>query len=276
MEFIDFSFWDFLDIFLTAFLFYNVYLLIRNTAAIKIFVGLASMYVLWLIVKALDMKLLGGILGHVTGVGVLAIIIVFQQEIRKFFILVSSKYISGIEERIKEWLKADKKPEYSVKIWSIANACVKMSKQKTGALIVLKKKYLPEQIIESGVTVDALTTAIMLTTIFSKNGPMHDGAVIIENDRIVAAKCILPLSHRKDLPPSFGLRHRAAAAAAEQSDSFVLTVSEETGSISWFYRNSFASGLSIEELRQVLERQFLPNSDSENKWAKALVKYEKN
>ena len=256
MEFIQLTIWDIIDIFLTAFLFYNVYLLIRNTAAIKIFFGLASMYIVWIIVKALDMKLLGGILGHVTGLGALAIIIVFQQEIRKFFLLVSNKYLSHIEEKIKSLVDKQKQQTTKLKIWAIANACVKMSKEKTGALIVIQDGFLPERIIESGAEVDALTTSLMLRTIFKRNSPMHDGAVVIRDDRIVAAKCILPLSHRSDFPPSFGLRHRAAAAAAEQSNSFVVTVSEETGHISWFYKDDFATKLTIAELRQKLETQF--------------------
>ncbi len=275
MEFIDFSFWDFLDIFLTAFLFYNVYLIIKNTAAMKIFVGLASTYILWLMVEALKMRLLGAILGHVIGLGAMVIIIVFQQEIRKFFILLSSKYVGGIEVKIKSWFRTNENSNYSVKIWSVANACVKMSKQKTGALIILKKDYFPDEIKESGVEVDAMTTAIMLTTIFMKNGPMHDGAVIIENDRIVAAKCILPLSEKKDFPSFFGLRHRAAATAAEVSDSLVLTVSEETGGISWFYKEQYANNITFMELRRVLEKHFSvekKDKNEKNEKLKSLVK----
>ena len=256
MEFIEISIWDILDILLTAFLFYNVYLLIKETAAIKIFFGLASMYILWIIVKALDMKLLGGILGHVTGLGVLAIIIVFQQDIRKFFLLVSNKYFSQIESRIKQIFSGGKDEKTELRIWAVANACVKMSKEKVGALIVIRTGFIPDRILESGTVVDALTTSAMLRTIFSKNSPMHDGAVIIDKNRRAAAKCILPLSHRSDFPSNFGLRHRAAAAAAEQSSSFVITVSEETGKISWFHQDEFDTDLSIAQLRQKLEMQF--------------------
>ncbi len=257
MRFISFTFLDFLDIFLTAFLLYSVYKLIRNTASFKIIMPLAVLYGLGKVIDAFDMKLLGSIMEYVTGLSLLIIIIVFQQDIRNFLLLINNKYLSKIKIFVETLLNNHEKTiQSTLKISEITNACVRMSREKTGALIILKKNYLPKDIVESGVRIDALTSTIMLETIFKKNAPMHDGAVVIENQRIIAAKCILPLTERKDLPAFFGLRHRAATSIAELSDSLIITVSEETGGISWFYKNNFKSRITERELKEVIEKHF--------------------
>ncbi|MEA2041186.1 MAG: diadenylate cyclase CdaA [Bacteroidota bacterium] len=262
LNFLELGVIDIIDIILTAFLFYNVYIIIKRTNAIRIFIGLVFIYAVWLVVNALHMKLLGGILGYVTGVGALTIIIVFQQEIRKFFILLSNRYLTDIDKKILIFFKFETKKEYTVKIWSIAGACAKLAKEQIGALIVIPNEPLTNNILESGVKIDAVTSAALLQSIFAKTTPLHDGAVIINKKRISLAGCVLPLSSRKNFPVSFGLRHRAAAGMAESFDCCVISVSEERGEISWFYRNEFVRNLTVSQLRKKLEAEY--NSVSEN------------
>ena len=254
--FITIRFLDILDILLVAFLLYQIYNLIRGTTAINIFIGIFSLYLLWLIVKALNMSLLSSILGQVIGVGVIALIIVFQQEIRRFLLIISTRYIRSRKFSFEKIFSFGEKRAYEVKIDSIVNACSNMSAFKTGALIAISKKSDLMSFIRTGDVLNADTSSRLLESIFFKNSPLHDGAVIIKRDKIAAARCVLPTTERIDLPPQFGMRHRAALGIAEKTDAVVVLVSEETGAISYAKQENIETNIGPNRLRQILEKEF--------------------
>jgi uncharacterized protein (TIGR00159 family) len=247
---------DVIDILLVAFIMYQVYLLIRGTAAMNIFIGILSVYLLWIIVKALNMQLLGTILGQVIGVGVIALIVVFQQEIRRFLIFIGNRYLKRNRLSFEKVFPVVFGGQPNVKIKSIIKACLNMSKTKTGALIVLGRKSELSVFAETGDILDANTSSRLLESIFYKNSPLHDGAVIIINDRIAAARCVLPVSENLNLPPNFGLRHKAGLGMSEQTDSIVIIVSEETGSISLAEHGNIYSDMDLKDLSRKLEREY--------------------
>ncbi len=207
------------------------------------------------------MKLISSILGHVMGVGVIALLIVFQQEVRKFFMLLTNKYLSKIDISFKNLLPFIKNEEPNVKVWSIVKACTSLSKQKTGGLITIVRESELPAIIETGININANTSSQLIENLFFKNSPLHDGAIIIKNDKIIAAGCILPVSEQSLDIKDFGLRHRAAMGMVEQTDAFVIVVSEETGGISIFYDNDYKRDISVTELRQTLENIFLKENE---------------
>jgi diadenylate cyclase len=247
---------DIIDILFVAYLMFQIYLLIRGTAAMNIFIGILSVYLLWIIVKALNMQLLGSILGQVIGVGVIALIVVFQQEIRRFLIFIGNRYLSRNRLSFEKVFPVVFGNQPNIKIKSIIKACVNMGRSKTGALIVLGRKSELSLFAETGDIVDANTSSRLLESIFNKNSPLHDGAVIIINDRIAAARCVLPVSENLNLPPSFGLRHKAGLGMSEQTDSLVIIVSEETGSISIAEHGNIYSDMDMKDLTKKLEREF--------------------
>ncbi|MCF6184068.1 MAG: diadenylate cyclase CdaA [Bacteroidales bacterium] len=252
---------DIIDILLVAFLLYQIYYLIKGTAAIKIFTGIALLYLVWLTVRAFDMILISSILGHVMGVGVVALLIVFQQEIRRFFMLLSNKYLSRINFSFKNILPFFTNEEPAVKVWSIVKACTSLSKTKTGALIAITRESELYNIIETGIKLNADTSSQLLNNLFFKNSPLHDGAVIIKNEKIIAAGCILPVSEKDVRHEDFGLRHRAALGIVEQTDAVVIVVSEQTGNITLFYSSAYQKNLSITDLRKKLEHFFIEKID---------------
>ncbi len=256
MGFLDFRFLDFIDILIFSFILYQIYVLIRGTVAMKIFMGILTLYLLWVLVKALNMQLLSSILGQITGVGVVALLIVFQQEIRKFFLQIGSNYLIGDKFSIEHIFSFIIKSEAKVNIYSIINASLPMSSDLTGALIVIERNSDLNIYAQSGVKIDAISSAHLIRTIFFKNSPLHDGAVIIRKDRILAAGCVLPLSKSTRLPENFGLRHRSALGMTEQTDAVVLAVSEERGTISVFYDNNMVENVKPMELRRLLKTIF--------------------
>lgn len=254
--FITIRFLDILDILLVAFLLYQIYKLIRGTTAINIFIAIFSLYLLWLIVKALNMHLLSSILGQVIGVGVIALIIVFQQEIRRFLLIISTRYITNRKFSFEKLFAFGEKEVSEVNIDSIVSACSNMSAFKTGALIAISKRSDLLSFVRTGDTINADTSSRLLESIFFKNSPLHDGAVIIKKDRIAAARCILPTTERINLPAHFGMRHRAALGIAEKTDAVVVIVSEETGAISLAKHESIETNIGPNRLRQILEKEF--------------------
>jgi uncharacterized protein (TIGR00159 family) len=202
------------------------------------------------------MQLLGSILGQVIGVGVIALIVVFQQEIRRFLIFIGNRYLTRNRLTFEKVFPVVFGGQPNIKIKSIIKACMNMAKSKTGALIVLGRKSELSVFAETGDIVDANTSSRLLESIFSKNSPLHDGAVIIINDRIAAARCVLPVSENLNLPPNFGLRHKAGLGMSEQTDSIVIIVSEETGSISLAEHGSIYSDIDLKDLTRILEREF--------------------
>lgn len=229
--FITIRFLDILDIVLVAFLLYQLYTLIRGTVAIRIFIGVFSIYLFWLIVKAMNMVLLGTILGQFIGVGVIALLIVFQQEIRRFLLMLGNQ--SFINQHIP-FLRLFKPtaPVSVSEIDKLANVSEKLSNNYEGGLIVISKGSELKTYISTGELINADISERLIANIFYKNSPLHDGALIIVNDKIKAAGCVLPVSNNPDIPQELGLRHRAAIGMTENTDSIVIVISEQTGQIS--------------------------------------------
>ncbi len=233
MGFLSIRLLDIIDIILVGYILYKIYTFIRGTIAIKIFVGFFSVYLLWLIVKALNMQLLSSILGQFMGVGIIALIIVFQQELRKFFLYLGSKYLSSNHKMKLEQIFSVSNKVTKTSIKNIITAIKAFSENKTGALIVITRANDLQSYISTGDYINSDITSQILESIFYKNSPLHDGAVIIEENKITAARCVLPLSDRTNLPAKYGMRHRAALGLTENTDAIVLIVSEETGHISY-------------------------------------------
>ncbi len=213
---------------------YQLYKLARGTVAINIFVGLTSIYLVWQIVKALKMEMLSEILGQFIGLGVLAIVIVFQQEIRKFLLFIGSSNLRSRSSFFKQLRFFKEKQILKTDVESIVNACFSMSKTKTGVLIVIERNSKLDFLINnSGDKINAEVSQPLLESIFFKNSPLHDGAVIISKNSIVATRVILPVSSSHRIPSRLGLRHRAAFGITENTDAVCLIVSEETGEVSY-------------------------------------------
>jgi diadenylate cyclase len=267
MSFLDFGIIDAIDILVVAYLLYKLYMLIRGSVALNIFTVIAIIYCIWLLTKALKMQLLSTILGQFIGVGALALVVVFQPEIRRFFLLIYSEYMASFNFSIERIFGRFIKKTPGVKIYSITKACINLAKTKTGALIVVSKNSQMESYTASGKKILAITSSELLESIFLKKSPLHDGAVIIVRDKIMAARCILPVSENIKLPPSFGLRHRSAMGISEATNAFTIAVSEETGEISYFKGGNFYKNISGVQLRKVLEKEFQTNhlDDEEDK-----------
>jgi diadenylate cyclase len=263
MHSFDFSFlklgvFDILDVLLVAFIVYQLYNLIRGTIAANIFIGLITIYLLYMVVKALHMQLLTGILGKFADVGIIAIIIVFQQEVRRFLLLVGK---NASLQRNKAWWKyffgkAEAEKNNYARIKPIIDACKSMKQTRTGALIVFAK-YYDEQFYQNSCEVlDARISKRVLESIFQKNSPLHDGAVVISENKIKSASCILPVTEKSDLPAQFGLRHRAGIGVTEANDATAIIVSEETGEISYAKQGRIKMDISFAELEKLLNKDF--------------------
>jgi diadenylate cyclase len=247
---------DVIDIFLVALLFYQLYMLIRGTVAYSITLAIAAIYLFWWAIRALQMELLSTILGSVLSVGVVALIIVFQQEIRRFLIFIGSRYVDGNRISFEKILNLRFETKPKVKIRSIMKAVMQFSLEKTGALIVIKNNSNLDMFAETGDVLNAETSSRLFVSIFNKTSPLHDGAVVVENDKIKAARVILPVTDRMDLPPEYGLRHRAGLGISEVTDSLVIIVSEETGQISIAENGILQKNIPSRLLRQKLEEDF--------------------
>lgn len=250
MGFIHIGIIDIIDIFAVAILMYYLYRMAKGTNAPNIIVGIIIIYLIWELTKALNMELLSSILGNVIGVGVIALIVVFQPEIRQFLQTIGlrrNRRSKGIFAKIFNSEKRDEK----IDVTPIVKAVTDMAESKTGALIVIQQSSDLTLIADSGIAVDAQTSVPLIENIFFKNSPLHDGAIIIEENRIVAAKCVLP-STRAKVPKSYGMRHRAALGMSEVSDAIILVVSEETGGISIAQEGEIKRGIPPEHLRASL------------------------
>lgn len=249
--FIDFGVKDFIDILLVAFLLYYTYKLMKASGSINIFVGILVFILIWLVVsQVLEMRLLGSIFDKLVSVGVLALIILFQDEIRRFLVTLGSHKRASALVR---FLTGNKKEQMEKSdIMPIVMACISMSKQKVGALIVVERNIPLDDIVRTGEVVDANINQRLIENIFFKNSPLHDGAMIISHKRIEAAGCILPVSHSLNIPKALGLRHRAALGVSQETDAIAVIVSEETGGISVAHRGEFHLKLSAEELERIL------------------------
>jgi len=258
IDFLEFRLLDLIDVLLVAVLIYFLYKLLRGTIAANIFIGLLSIYFVWLLVKALNMKLLDTILGQFIGVGVILVLIVFQQEIRKFLLIIGQNNIFVKNFKASSLLPWNWKfnPAVGINYSELLKACGQLSKTHTGALIVITKSSELRGFAASGTPIDGDLTVKLLTSIFFKNSPLHDGAVIVVKNKIKAASCILPVSESK-LPDPLGLRHRAAVGISEQSDAIAIAISEENGKISIAKNGQLQHDISLKDLRETLEDNFL-------------------
>ena len=254
--FLDITLVDIIDIFVVALIMFQVYRLTRGTNALRIVVGILIIYLLWIVTRVLNMELLSMILGQIIGVGVIALIIVFQQEIRRFLILLGTQYTN---RRVSFMARLFRPRGRKVKVvgqeWidTVVGACADMAKTKTGALIVIARKVNLLPFIEQGERIDALITASLIKNIFFKNSPLHDGAMVIADDRIAAARCVLPSTER-EVPMEFGMRHRAALGASEITDALVIVVSEERGTISIARKGHISRDISPAHLQVLLRK----------------------
>jgi len=252
--FISFTLLDLADILIVAFLMYQLFRQLKGTVAINIFIGLFSIYLLWLIVKALNMKLLSSILGQFIGVGVIALIIVFQQEIRRFLLFIGTRYLRKEKFSFNTFFSFKVQAIKKSEIDCISDACFNMSHTKTGALLVITQTDDMQQFSESGELIEAKISSDMIECLFFKNNPLHDGAVLIIGNKIHAARCILPVTNRTDLPSRLGTRHRAALGLTEMSSATVIIVSEETGQISYAQNGEIYKLSSKKELSEILNQ----------------------
>lgn len=251
MGFIPFEFIDAIDILVVALIMYYIYKIARGTPAPSILTGIMLIYILWMVVDALQMQMLRAIMGHIIGVGVVALIVVFQPEIRRFLQLLGKRSM----RRKTFWsrLFAENKAQNAdyEYVTPLVRACLDMSATKTGALVVIQRQVSLEHISETGIPVDARITSPLVKNLFFKNSPLHDGAVIIRDGRIEAAKSILP-STQASVPVQFGMRHRAAIGVSEVTDAVVLVVSEETGGISIAHHGEIKTGIAAAALKDEL------------------------
>lgn len=263
MEGFDFSFLnlrllDIVDILFVAMIIYYVYNLIRGTIALNILLGLIIIYVVFQVVKQAEMRLLTELLGAFVSVGFIALIVVFQQEIRRFLLLIGKN--ASLQKNKAWWSflfgRKDIVKNNSARIKPIIDACKSMQKSKTGALIVFAKYYDEQFFQNSGEIIEAKISKRLLESIFQKSSPLHDGAVIISENRIKCASSILPLTENDKLPPQFGLRHRAGIGITETSDAVAVIVSEETGEISYAKQGRVKMKVGFGELEKLLNKDF--------------------
>ncbi|WMN06355.1 diadenylate cyclase CdaA [Marivirga arenosa] len=266
--FLEVSFVDVLDIALVSFLLFQVYSLMRGSVAVRIFVGFLSLYLIYLVVRAAEMELLSAILGQFMGVGVIAAIILFQQEIRKFLLLLGKTTSFNSENGFLSnlpWKKRKRGDEFN--ITPLIEASKSLGGTNTGALIVLSKGSELKFYAESGDSIDAIVSKRLLISIFNKTSPLHDGAVIIHKGRITAARCVLPVTE-KDVPAQFGLRHKAAIGMSEATDTIILIVSEETGQLSVARNGTIFHNLSNQEIRSKINEYLSEDTKEKSKDSK--------
>lgn len=256
-DFLDFSLLDVLDIVLVALLLYYAYRLVRGTAAINIFVGIVILYLIWKITDALNMELLSNILGGFMSVGVFALIVVFQQEIRKLLLMLGSSNLANrkvIGRYLNVFTNSSNQQESELNLDELMQSLSVLKKQKTGALLVLERNKSLSFLKQSGVAVNMELSVPVIESIFHKNAPLHDGAAIIENNFITATRVVLPVTEKTNIPKRFGLRHRAAVGVSEKTDAIVLVVSEERGAISYYKNGERINFNSLKELRNMIAK----------------------
>ena len=254
----EFGVKDVIDILLVALMLFYIYRLMRESRSVNVFNGILMFVISWLFVsQVLQMRLLGSILDKLVSVGVIALIILFQDDIRKFLYNLGAHRRMKALSRFFSTSKGKDKVKKEVKetIMPVVMAAMNMSKGKVGALIVIERSAPLDDIVLTGDQIDAAINQRLIENIFFKNSPLHDGAVVISNKRIKAAGCILPVSHDLDIPKELGLRHRAAMGISQESDAVAIVVSEETGGISIAVNGMFHLRLSAEELESILTKE---------------------
>lgn len=257
---------DVLDIILVAVIIYLVFRWIRGSSAMSIFIAIFSLYVIRVIVSALNMKMMNALMETVLDVGVLALIVIFQPEIRRFLISLGNRYRSASKRDSVFARLFGRAADHmdSATVTEIVEACRRMSESKTGALIVFPGRNSLEDIVATGDRIDGQVSRRLILNLFFKNSPLHDGAVIIDGNRIIAARCTLPITEKTDLPASYGMRHKAAVGISESSDAAVVVVSEETGTVSYVSGGAVTTINNLNELKLILDSS-ISSAGKENK-----------
>lgn len=251
--FFDISIKDIVDVVLVALMLYYMYRLMKDSGSLNLFVGILVFIFSWLFVsKMLQMRLLGSILDQLMSVGTLALVVIFQEEIRNFFRTVGSHRHFGFLSKI---FSRDKKDSNATEVMPIVLACNSMAQQKVGALIVVQRNMSLDDIVKTGEAINANISQRLVEAVFFKNAPLHDGAMIIQNGRITAAQCILPVSHNLNISKKLGLRHRSAIGVTEIYDAIAVVVSEETGTISAAIGGKLIQNLDARKLEEILTKQ---------------------
>ena len=255
--FFEFGIKDIIDILLVAIMLFYAYRLMKESRSLNVFIGILVFIVLWLVVtQVLEMKLLGSIMDKVVSIGAIGLVILFQEDIRKFlYNLGAHQRMRAISRMFSSGEKKNDKEHLKQVIMPIVMACMGMSKKKVGCLIVIQRGTPLDDIVATGEQINADINQRLIENIFFKNSPLHDGAMVIVHQRIKAAGCILPVSHDLDIPKELGLRHRAALGITHESDSIAIVVSEETGGISVAIRSQFQLRLSAEKLESILTQE---------------------
>lgn len=250
----DVGFFDLLDVVLMALLLYLVYRLVKGTAAIPIFMGIVIIYLIWQLTELLHMTLLSTLLGQFISVGVFALIVVFQQEIRKFLLLIgSTRLLKNVKWFDKIRFDRNGSSSSPTDISAIVNALYSMSRTQTGAILVLQRSNSLDFVKTTGDAMQISVNQPIIESIFFKNSPLHDGAAIIQNNTLTATRVILPITSGRNVPSRFGLRHRAAIGITEKTDALALVVSEERGDVSYFKDGEFIPFESKEKLAELLK-----------------------
>ena len=257
LDFIDFSFLDVLDILLVTLLLYYIYKLLKGTVAINIFIGIAFIFLIWKITQALRMEMLSGILGYLLSGGVIALIIVFQQEIRKFLLMIGTTNFTSKRMFLKQLKFLQTEITTEIDIETIVTTCANLATTKTGALLVIERTSNLDFLIRTGDKMNALVNKAIIESIFYKNSPLHDGATIIRDNYIIATRVVLPVTDNARIPARFGLRHKAAIGVTEKTDAVCLLVSEETGEISYIKDGEFVLYSSLDDLQKRIEKDVM-------------------
>jgi len=253
-DFIDFSFTDVIDIVLVALLLFSLYRLVKGTVAINIFIGIVIIYLIWRLTDLLNMDVLSNLLGKFISVGFFALIVVFQQEIRKFLLLIGSSNFTNRRNIIRYFRFLNQvQLESDLNFDVLLESCKEMAAQKTGAIIVLQRNNALDFLISKENRADMTLSPQLLQTLFFKNSPLHDGAVLLNNNKIVATRVVLPVSESQQFPSKYGLRHRAALGITEKTDALVIVISEQTGKITYVKNSEFETLKSVDQLKSLLQ-----------------------
>lgn len=270
MGFIHIGIIDVIDILLVALMLYYLYRVTRGTSAFSIILGVVMLYLMYIVVRALNMELLSGILGQFIGVGIIAVVVIFQPEIRRFLQMLGLQQNHSLSR-----LFGRENNDSDLDVDSLVKACIDMGETKTGALIVLQQTSDLSLMAEGGIAVDAKVSPSLLENLFFKNSPLHDGAIIINRNRVVAARCILP-STQSQVPKSYGTRHRAALGMSEVSDAIILVVSEETGALSIAQGGVIQRDIEPDKFKSVLVKRLNMNVERSRTTDRFFRRFKRN
>lgn len=251
---------DIIDIILVAFLLFQVYKLLKRSGAVNLFLGVMAFLAFWILVTYIfKMELLGGILDRIVSVGAFAFIVLFQEELRRFFSKLGSHQKWNLLHLIRRMfsIEGSQQRNNDIQYLQIVLACRGLSKSSSGGLIVISRNSDLDFYIQTGEQLNATISSRLIENIFFKNSPLHDGAMIISNKKIQAAACILPISKNQNIPKRLGLRHRAALGITENTDAIAIVVSEETGHISWAINGVLTTNVKPEQLEHMLTEEMV-------------------